>query len=112
MLVTTGAGLRMPMAQSRGARDSFNVHCGISPAFSTLGYHTNMPTTNPNDRAELIESIHQPWKATLGECLRRWHGLDPLTRAQSYLVIQEQAGNRLTLNAAKIAALAERMAAA
>jgi hypothetical protein len=25
-----------------------------------------MPTIHPNDRAELIESIHQPWKATLG----------------------------------------------
>jgi hypothetical protein len=68
-----------------------------------------MPTTDPNERAELTESIHQPWKATLGECLRRWDELDPLTRAQSYLVIQEHAGNRLTLNAAKIAVLAERM---
>lgn len=58
------------------------------------------------------QSIHQPWKATLVECLRRWNGLDPLTREQSYLVIQEQAATRLTLNATKIAALAERMTTA
>lgn len=65
-----------------------------------------MPTTDLNKRAELIESIHQPWKATLAECLQRWRGLDPLKRAQSYLVIQEMTGIRRTLNATKIAALA------
>lgn len=64
-----------------------------------------MPYTDPTTRAELIESIHQPWKATLGDCLQRWDELDPGTRAQSYLVIQDHAGTRLTLNATKIAAL-------
>jgi hypothetical protein len=57
------------------------------------------------DRAELIESIHAPWKATVSECLSRWTRLDPLTRAQSYLVVHGVAGHRVTLNAAKIGAL-------
>jgi hypothetical protein len=57
------------------------------------------------DRAELIESIHAPWKATVGECLSRWSRLDPLTRAHSYLVVHGEAGGRVTLNAVKIFAL-------
>jgi hypothetical protein len=28
-----------------------------------------MPITDPDNRAELIETIHQPWKATLGSGL-------------------------------------------
>jgi hypothetical protein len=66
-----------------------------------------MTSADPNRRAELIESIHQPWKATLGECLSRWRGLAPQVRAQSYLVVEDETRRRRTLNAAKIAELAE-----
>jgi len=83
----------------------------VSGAFSKLDYGGGMPITDPDSRAELIESIHQPWKATLGECLRRWNELDPRKRTQSYLVIEESTGNRLTLNAAMIAIMAERLVA-
>jgi hypothetical protein len=83
----------------------------VSGTFSKSNYGGGMPITDPDSRAELIESIHQPWKATLGECLRRWNGLDPLRRTQSYLVIEENTGNRLTLNAAMIAIMAERLMA-
>ncbi|MBB5712414.1 hypothetical protein FHT02_003673 [Sphingomonas xinjiangensis] len=69
-----------------------------------------MLTVDPDEPAELIESIHQPWKATLAQCLHRWSGLDKLSRAQSYLVIQGCIGNRRTLNAAGIAASANRAA--
>lgn len=65
-----------------------------------------MTHVDPDGRAELIESIHQPWKATLGECLRRWRALDPVTREQSYLVVEDQARRRRTFNATKIAELA------
>ncbi len=64
------------------------------------------------DCAELVESIHEPWKATIGECLSRWTRLDPLTRAQSYLVVHGDAGGRVTLNAAKIVALQADVSAA
>jgi hypothetical protein len=66
-----------------------------------------MPTTDPDATAELIESIHQPWKSTLADCLRRWNRLDPFTREQSYLVIQEQDGRRRTLHGEGIAELAK-----
>ena len=60
--------------------------------------------------AELIWSIHQPWKATLSDCLSRWQALDPRFRAQSWLILHGQAGARRTLNAAHIAELAARRA--
>jgi hypothetical protein len=60
--------------------------------FSTFNYWLKMLHTDPTARAELIESIHQPWKATLAGCLSRWSSLDPLMQAQSYLVIQDHAG--------------------
>jgi hypothetical protein len=69
-----------------------------------------MMTVDPNGRAELIESIHQPWKATLGECLQRWRELDGPTRSQSYLVVQEGPDRRRTLNASRIAELAGQFA--
>ncbi|HVF93550.1 MAG TPA: hypothetical protein VM900_04480 [Sphingomonas sp.] len=60
-----------------------------------------------NGQAQLVESIHQPLKASLGECLRRWRSLDDATRAQSYLVVQgERHDARRTLNARHIAELA------
>ena len=62
----------------------------------------------PGDRAELVESIHQPWKATVGECLTRWHALDRGIRERSYLVVQDGADRRRTLNASHIAELAAR----
>lgn len=70
-----------------------------------------MPTTDRDGPAELIESIHQPWKATVAECLRRWRALPPRIRSQSYLVVEERTGIRRTLNAAKIADLAALLAA-
>ena len=68
-------------------------------------------TTDRHARAELIENIHQPWRATLAECLHRWGTLSPGARSQSYLVLQEQGGRRHTLNATGIADLAARLAA-
>ncbi len=67
-----------------------------------------MMTTIDLDReAQLVESIHQPWKATLGECLQRWRSLDAATRSQSYLVVQGACDEyRQTLNASRIAELA------
>lgn len=84
-------------------------HSRHRPSHKQDCYNILMPTTDLNKRAELIESIHQPWKATLAECLQRWKELHPLKRAQSYLVIQEMTGIRRTLNATRIAALAERV---
>lgn len=57
-------------------------------------------------QAQLVESIHQPWKATLDECLQRWRSLDAATRAHSYLVVQGEHDMRRTLNARHIAELA------
>ncbi|MEG8055051.1 hypothetical protein QP185_20750 [Sphingomonas aerolata] len=98
------------VADNADLRDA-EVRGSVSRAFSRLDYGGGMPITDPDNRAELIETIHQPWKATLGECLRRWNGLDPLRRTQSYLVIEKNSGNRLTLNAAMIAIMAERLVA-
>ena len=68
-----------------------------------------MPT-DPDTPAELIESIHQPWKATVAECLRRWRLLDQARRSRSYLVVHAQAGARHTLNGVGIADLSTRIA--
>lgn len=68
-----------------------------------------MPVPDPNARAELIETIHQPWRATVRECLRRWAALDAPTRLQSYMVLDEGAGRRRTVNGAAIADLAARL---
>mgnify|MGYP004544656177 CR=1 FL=1 len=65
-----------------------------------------MLSLDPNGRAELVESIHQPWRATLGECLQRWRSLDVRTQGISYLVVDQGGGCRRTLNASKIAELA------
>ena len=57
-------------------------------------------------RADLVANLHAPWRATVGECLRRWAALGPGERARSYLVLHGDAGARRTLNAAAIARLA------
>ena len=64
--------------------------------------------TDPHAEAELIRSIHQPWRAPLHECLRCWSALDPATQARSYLVLRGEQGLRRTLNARAIAELAAR----
>lgn len=67
-----------------------------------------MPTvTDFSARADLVASIHPPWQATVGECLKRWETLGPTERSQSYLVLHGDAGARRTLNALAIAELAE-----
>lgn len=63
-------------------------------------------TIHPEARADLVASIHAPWRATVDECLRRWAALCPSERARSYLVLRGDAGARRTLNAAAIAELA------
>lgn len=58
-------------------------------------------------QADLVATIHAPWRATVGECLRRWETLGPTERSQSYLVLRGAAGARRTLNASAIAELVE-----
>ena len=65
-----------------------------------------MLTMTRTDRAELIETIHQPWRATVGECLDRWQKLEPYARSASYLVVIGDHAARRTLNAARMAELA------
>lgn len=68
-----------------------------------------MPTTDPNASAELIASMHQPWRATVAECLQQWRSLDPRMQSGSYLVLHGKAGLRSTLNGATIADLSNRL---
>lgn len=57
--------------------------------------------------AQLVESIHQPWAASLHDCLHRWRRLDPPRRQRCYLVIHgPQPAIRRTLNGRQIADLA------
>ena len=63
-------------------------------------------TTHTGTRADLVATIHAPWRATVDECLDRWATLAPGERARSYLVLRGDAGARRTLNAAAIAELA------
>lgn len=86
-----------------------NPHRFLSATFIPDRYRVAMPITDPDAPAELVASIHQPATATLGECLRQWSMLDPVTRAQSYLVVHAAAGFRHTLNGAGISDLALRM---
>lgn len=80
----------------------------VSSCFTIIRHkHMMMTTIDLGREAQLVESIHQPWKATLGECLQRWRALDATTRSQSYLVVQgTRDGYRQTLNASRIAELA------
>ena len=63
--------------------------------------------TDFSARADLVASIHAPWRATVGECLKRWETLGPIEQSHSYLVLHGDAGARRTLNASAIAELAE-----
>jgi len=57
--------------------------------------------------AQLVASIHQPWRASVRECLDRWLRLDSAARESAYLVLEGPEPNlRRTLNAAEIAKLA------
>lgn len=78
----------------------------LTPCSRANGYTVDMTNVQPTDRAELVESIHQPWKATVGECLHRWHALDPAIRERSYMVLRDDSDRRTTLNAHHIATLA------
>jgi hypothetical protein len=62
--------------------------------------------TDPHSPAELVHSMHQPWRASVGECLARWQSLDDAGRARSYLILHGEAGARRTLRAERIAELA------
>ncbi|WP_293877308.1 MULTISPECIES: hypothetical protein [unclassified Sphingomonas] len=65
---------------------------------------------NPSPRilsAQLVASIHQPWRASVHECIERWRRLDGAAQASAYLVLEgPEPSARRTLNAAAIAALA------
>lgn len=67
-----------------------------------------MPTAiDFSAQADLVATIHAPWQASVGECLKRWETLGPTERSQSYLVLRGDGGARRTLNASAIAELAE-----
>lgn len=64
---------------------------------------------DPNRPAELVASIHSPWRASVGECLRRWTSLDDGAWARSFLVVRgDEPDARHTLNGSRIAELAAR----
>jgi len=63
-------------------------------------------TPSHTDTAQLVASIHQPWRASVHECLDRWRRLDAAARASAYLVLEgPEPSLRRTLNAAEIAKL-------
>lgn len=64
-----------------------------------------MTDIDPNGRAELVETIHQPWKASVRDCLARWRAVPVDARDACYLVLHEGAAYRRTLNAGRIAEL-------
>jgi len=68
-----------------------------------------MTNIDLNGRAELVETIHQPWKATVRDCLDRWRSVPAAAQAGCYLVLHEGAVHRRTLNAGRIAELAAMM---
>jgi hypothetical protein len=60
--------------------------------------------------ARLVESLYQPARSTVSECLARWHGLEPHAQVRCYLIIDgEQVGARQTLNGGQIAELSIRL---
>lgn len=69
-----------------------------------------MIAVEPNRPAQLVASLHAPWRATVAECLTRWADLDRDARARSYLVLEgDEPGVRRTLNGGRIAELAARL---
>ena len=66
-----------------------------------------MDTPSRTATAQLVASIHQPWRASVHECLDRWRRLDDSARATAYLVLEgPEPSVRRTLNSAAIAKLA------
>ncbi|GAA0665522.1 hypothetical protein FHT00_000908 [Sphingomonas insulae] len=66
-----------------------------------------MDVSLPTSTAQLVASIHQPWRASVDDCLDRWSRLDAATRGAAYLVIEgPEPSRRRTLNASSIAELA------
>ena len=60
--------------------------------------------------AQLVASIHSPWRATVAECLARWARLDAADRDRAFLVLDgAEPEIRHTLNGRQIADLAARM---
>ena len=58
--------------------------------------------------AQLVASIHQPWRASVHECLDRWRRLDAAARSTAFLVVEgPEPRRRRTLNAAAIAVIAQ-----
>ncbi len=66
-----------------------------------------MDTPSRTSTAQLVASIHQPWRASVHECLDRWRRLDAAARESAYLVLEgPEPSVRRTLNGAAIAKLA------
>lgn len=61
--------------------------------------------------ARLIDSLYQPCRSTLGECLARWRALRPESRERCYLVVDgDKPASRHTLSGEQIADLSARFA--
>lgn len=66
-----------------------------------------MDTPSRTITAQLVASIHQPWRAPIHECIDRWRRLDAAARASAYLVVEgPEPSRRRTLDARDIAELA------
>lgn len=65
-----------------------------------------MPIFESSRAALLVESIHQPKRSTVAACLARWTTLDRSARAHCYMVVEGDAGARLTLTGSQIERLA------
>jgi hypothetical protein len=69
-----------------------------------------MNSCDPTRAAELVSSIHAPWRATVRECIHLWANLDAAERAASYLVVRgDGPGLRQTFNSEGIAELATQL---
>jgi hypothetical protein len=66
---------------------------------------SDMTTIDPDARAELVETIHQPWKASVRDCLARWRQVPAAARDCCYLVLHDGPAARRTLNAGRLAEL-------
>ncbi|USU05927.1 hypothetical protein NF700_03690 [Sphingomonadaceae bacterium OTU29MARTA1] len=65
-----------------------------------------MDTPSRTASAQLVASIHQPWRASVHECLDRWRRMDAAAQASAYLVLEgPEPSVRRTLNGADIARL-------
>ena len=66
-----------------------------------------MPMHIDLDRgARLVDSLYQPCRTTVGECLARWRALEPEARAGCYLVVDgPDSTTQQTFNGRQIADL-------